>query len=171
MKLMLCTMANVDVPWPSLSGDLGIGDHMLWKFKRKTVDLVELIIVSQKRQSRRTLKDIYSPALACLDLAYWKMMDMDDGVIAPMELRRNQLHKKYMHMLRHTFIKALFAADAKKLQDGSWDLDVARPWSIRTWNKFSHSEFGRSNYISRCQSTGKTPYAQNLSAERRYLNS
>ena len=163
-------MVDVDVPWPSLQGDLCLGDHMLWKFSPKTLHSFELIVKSKEhpKSHKRTLNNVYVPVLACLDLEYWKTMDMDDEEMNPLELRRNCMHKKYMHTVRHAFVADIFAADAEKLKDGSWGLGVARSWSIRTWNKHSSSENGRSAYLQHCQRLGKIPYAQKLTTERRY---
>jgi hypothetical protein len=161
-------MQLFDVAWPSLHGDLSLGDHMLWKFSRITPDLVQLVTVSTGCQARTTLKDTYIPVLACFDLEYWQVMDMDEGSTDILESRRSRLHKKYMHNLRHAFVKNLFAADKDDLKNGSWDLGLARAWSIRTWNRCSHSEYGRSDYNTLCQKMGKTPYTEKLTVERRY---
>jgi hypothetical protein len=53
-------------------------------------------------------------------------------------------------------------ADEAALLNGSWQMEVTRCWSVRTWYNFSHSPHGCTAYIKKCEEKGWVPYSKIL---------
>lgn len=155
--------------WPALH-ELTVDDqHLHWKFEHISADLVTLLVSSRDGASRQArLQVTYIPPLACFDLEYWAAMDLPYVIDDPVQSLKVKMMKTYMQNMRHTIVEAIFAAEERSLLDGSWPMGVARQWLIRTWNNFSHSDFGRAQYILKCQEKQRQPYRQDLTTEREH---
>jgi len=106
----------------------------------------------------------YCPALACFDIEYQRVMLIPAGQDSLL-LFKAQLKQKHMNDLRHAISREVFIVDGRTLQDGSWKMGMLHQWCIRTWNAFSHSEFGCNQYLIRCREKKIVPYAQELNNE------
>jgi hypothetical protein len=103
----------------------------------------------------------YVPVLACMDIEYWKAIHLPE-TDARGVMNKSYFKQKYMQDLRIALVGSLREADKGKLRDGSWKMDICHGWGVRTWNDFSHSDFGRGEYKKWCQKKKKVPYDQNL---------
>jgi hypothetical protein len=156
----LFQLLSMDV-WPSSPRHLDLrSSHVRWEFAIQGSHFQ--LVVSYPNQQLRTVKlhESYIPALACFDLEYWKVILARPE---PNDVRKIELMITYMQNMRQATTDAIVGGDQDRLQDGSWKMDILHQWSIRTWSRFSHSEWGRKEYLDSCEQKNITPYRLELS--------
>jgi hypothetical protein len=137
--------------------------HLVWKFVIKDWNLITLWVGYDGCEAKHLdLNLSYLPALACFDIEYWRTMLIPDTNQDRVVLLKAQWRQQYMRDLRRAISHEVYAVDGQTLQDGSWKMGTLHQWCIRTWNNYSHSEFGRNQYLSRCREKQIIPYAQEL---------
>jgi hypothetical protein len=147
--------------WPS-SDDLTLEPkHLVWAFSPKSNHSL-LFIVGYENCDPLTFEMhcSYALVLAMFDIHYWGAMllphTLHNGHIAIKVL----LQQKYLQNLRSSISNAIRSADEAALLNGSWKMEVARYWSIRTWMNISHSPVGRNTYVEQCEAKGIVPYSK-----------
>ena len=158
----------MDDDWPAYN-DLALdGSHWIWRFlpDHSEPALVHLLLESPLPSHHElVLHRDCVPQLACLDLEYWDAMTMavepdDEAGVLRMTMRR-----KYLQTVRNRISNALSKAEPGAPLDRSLLMDIAYKWSIRTVNHYTHSPFGREQYVKRCMEKRLVPYLQKLTHE------
>jgi hypothetical protein len=136
---------------------------LVWKFTIKDSNLVTLWVGYDGCEARTVDLDLsYCPVLACFDIEYWRAMLIPETSQDALLLFKARWKQKYMDDLRHAISREVYTVDGRTLQNGSWKMGMLHQWCIRTWNKFSHSEFGCNEYLKYCREKNIVPYAQEL---------
>jgi hypothetical protein len=139
---------------------------LVWKFAIKASNRMTLWVGYDGCEAKTVDLDLsYCPALACFDIECCRAMLIPETSQDTLPLLKAQWKKKYMNDLRHAISREICTVDGRTLQDGSWKMGMLHQWCIRTWNTFSHSEFGCNQYLIRCREKKIIPYAQELSHE------
>jgi hypothetical protein len=88
--------------------------------------------------------------IAVLDLEYWSN-------VALRKPHNNRI-AHYLERVRVDLLKELQAGQSCQLAAlDIWQPDCLRPWAIRIYHGFGHSQFGRHSYLETCQNNGWEP--------------
>ena len=142
--------------------------HLIWKFS-KMEDKLATIHVGYHGclACAFDMHMSYILAFVCFDLEYWRAMLLPHTLNNGNILLKVQMHQRYMQNLRIAMATSISNADASQLREGSWNMAIGNEWCIRTWNNYSHSPFGRTQYLEKCQKNGQVPYSQTLTYARK----
>jgi hypothetical protein len=158
--------------WPP-TDNLGLeGKHLVWKFGQGDPDFVSFVVGYEACEAQTVDIHIsYVPALASFDIEYWRVMLLPQLSRHHNIPSRLQMEQKYMQSLRLAISEEIFVRETAQLRYGLWEMAIIHEWCIRTWNNYSHSDFGRAEYVKKCSMQNIVPYAQQLTekSERFYL--
>jgi len=165
-----CTVCtDMSDEWPYDTYLPLIGYELIWKFDyiRPDVQILHVFLADGSRQ-RAEVNLRYVPVLVCFDLEYWMAMNQNDTAPHPGEVLKRRMLKTYMHNLRCATVRDILAADKDELRDGTWHMEILHQWSIRTWNDYTHSDFGRARYEKSCNTKRLKPYDQVITIKGMY---
>jgi hypothetical protein len=154
------TMADV---WPH-QRDLALDPtHMVWKFVHTDPNSVTLLCALEGHQiSQVDLHISLLPALACFDVEYWRILLLPQTMGRQDNMLRVETEQRYMQNVRLAITDSLLAAERSELQSGVGRIDLLHQWCTRTWNGFSHSKYGRGQYLESCAQENVIPYAREI---------
>ena len=152
--------------WPS-DDDLTLDPrHLVWKFSPTISDSVIFVVGYENCDTVDfEIHQSYALVLAIFDIHYWQAMLLPHTLHNGNILMKVRMLQKYLQNLRVATAMAVRSADKAELLDGSWQMEVTRHWSIRTWSNFSHSPFSCTEYIKKCEGKGFVPYSKPLTQE------
>ena len=154
--------------WPSVR-DLGLtADHIIWRFQLSGNDRIKIFVASPNTPSQAVdLPVAFVPILGCFDLEYWIVMsliEVDGDILKSLKARTK---KKYMQNMRKGVVDEILSATEKQQQDLKWN--ILHQWSTRTFARFTHSDFGRREYLKNCAKKSIIPYSKTFTSEGKFL--
>lgn len=153
-------MADV---WPQKHNLTLDTTHMVWKFVHGDLNSVTLMCALEGHQvSQVDLHISFLPALACFDIEYWRILLLPHTLGRQDNRLRVETEQRYMQNIRLAITDSLLGAERSKLKSGVSRIDVLHQWCTRTWNGFSHSTYGRGQYVQACTKENIIPYAREI---------
>jgi hypothetical protein len=162
---LFSTVSLMDDQWPTPTCDLTLSkEHLVWIFVHKGSSQVQFLVLSIPGHCMQqvTINVCYIPALACMDQEYWDAMTETDEEEHGLDSVKMKQKKKYLQMLRHRVVQAIMLSAEEMLLDGSWPMEIAHGWLVRTYHHLSHCDIGREQYQLDCQYRRSVPYNETI---------